>query len=339
MSKRIPHPGAYPSPLDPRDWLHKNVSKTLVRNIPVQGGIDDDIPLIIHDQGDLPTCTGEAGAYLQMINQYFETGQMIDLSPMFIYKMNRQIDGLPPETEGSTVKATVQTLKIRGVCREILFPSTKINYERPLPGNRQLGRILRNAYQNRIVAYTKCQDLDDILTALAEQRPVIFSMYLLSNFYNARRGWVPKNVGGDNVGGHAMVAVKYNLDEKWVKVTQSWGKNSPLTEKGYMYIPFDWFTHKVKADFPMLMEAYTVLDYIPEDVKKIPSNLTVDNLPVKIEVNNQLVRDPDIQPLLIKELGRPLMQTEILEKIFESLTGSKVQVTWDNNNNILKINI
>ncbi|MGI6226360.1 MAG: hypothetical protein ACOYJ1_08915, partial [Peptococcales bacterium] len=84
----IPHPGAYPSPKDSRDWLYRTISETSIDNIPVEGGIDD-VPLIIHDQGNLPTCTGEAGSYLQMINQYFETGQMIDLSAMFLYKMNR----------------------------------------------------------------------------------------------------------------------------------------------------------------------------------------------------------------------------------------------------------
>ncbi|MFZ7104870.1 MAG: C1 family peptidase [Peptococcaceae bacterium] len=338
MSNRISHPGAYPSPRDSRDWLHKNVSKTLIRNIPAEGGIDE-VPLIIHDQEDLPTCTGEAGSYLQMINQYFETGQMVDLSPMFLYKMNREIDGLPPETEGSTVKATVQTLRIRGVCREILFPSTRANYERALPGNRQLGRILRNAYQNRIVAYTKCLDLDDILTALAEKKPVIFSMYLLSNFYKARRGLVPASVGGDNIGGHAMVALKYNLDERWVKVTQSWGRSSPLTDKGYMYIPFDWFTYNVKPDFPMLMEAYTVLDYIPEEAKQMSSSLALSKLPVKIEVNNEVVKDLNIQPILINETGIPLVRAEILEKVFESLTGQKVKVTWNQDDYVLKINI
>ncbi|MDK2823492.1 MAG: hypothetical protein PWQ67_1429 [Clostridia bacterium] len=335
---KIPHPGAYPSPKDHRDWLHRVISKTSIEDIPVEGGLDD-VPLIIHDQGDLPICTGEAGSYLQMVNQYFETGQMIDLSAMFIYKMNRKIDGLPPDTEGSTVKATVDTLRLRGVCREILFPSTKANYEKPLPGNRQLGRILRNAYQNRIIAYTKCLNLDDILVALSEKKPVIFSMYLLSNFYKARRGRVPNQVGGDNVGGHAMLALKYNQEEKWVKVAQSWGKNDSLTDNGYMYIPFNWFTYNVKPDFPMLMEAYTVLDYIPEEVDRVPDKLTVSKGLVKIEINGQSIKDLRLVPFLINELGTPLVHTDIIEKIIGNITGQKVKVVWDADNYIIKINI
>lgn len=334
----IPHPGAYPSPKDSRDWLYRSISKTSIDNIPVEGGLDD-IPLIIHDQGDLPTCTGEAGAYLQMINQYFETGQMIDLSPMFLYKINRLIDGLPPDTEGSTVKAAVESLRLKGVCREILYPSTKANYERPLPSGRYMGHILRNAYQNRIVAYTKCLDLNEILVALSDKKPVIFSIYLLSNFYKARRGKVPVQVGGDNIGGHAMVALRYNQEEKWVKVVQSWGRGG-LTDKGYMYIPFDWFSYEVKPDFPMLMEAYTVIDFIPKEEERLPSKFTINkNSPVNIELNGQLLKNFNLPPFLINELGAPLIHTGILEKIFNSITGTRAKVIWDAETLTLRINI
>ncbi|NLT94451.1 MAG: C1 family peptidase [Clostridia bacterium] len=334
----IPHPGAYPSPKDARDWLYRTISKVSINDIPVEGGIEP-VPLIIHNQGDLPICTGEAGAYLQMINQYFETGQMIDLSAMFIYKMNKLIDGLPPDLEGSTVKATVETLRLKGVCREILYPTTKENYEKPLPGSRQMGRILRNAYQNRIVAYTKCLNLEDMLIALAEKKPVIFSLYLLSNFYKARRGRVPREVGGDNIGGHAMVAIRYNLEEKWVKVVQSWGRGG-LTDKGYMYIPFEWFDHQVKPNFPALMEAYTVIDYIPKEEERLPEKFTINKKsPVKIELNGQTLKNFELPPFLINELGEPLINTGILEKIFNSITGTRAKVTWDPETLTLKINI
>ncbi|MFZ5942605.1 MAG: C1 family peptidase [Bacillota bacterium] len=333
----IPHPGAYPSPKDPRDWLYRVVNKKTVDQIPVEEGIEE-IPLIIHNQGDLPTCTGEAGAYLQMINQYFETGEMVDLSAMFLYKMNREIDGLPPETKGSTVKAAVETLRIRGICKEILFPSTIANYEKPLPNTKTLGRILRNAYQNRIIAYTKCLDLNDILVALSEKKPVIFSIYLLGNFYKARKGWVPPRVAGEKIGGHAMVAVRYNKEKKWIKVVQSWGRGG-LTDNGYMYIPFDWFTSYVKSDFPMLMEAYTVIDYIPEEAERIPETLTVFKNQVNIELNGKTINDVNVPPLLFNELGVTLVHTGVMEKLFESITGKKAIITWDKDNNVLKINI
>ncbi|KJS22699.1 MAG: hypothetical protein VR72_03965 [Clostridiaceae bacterium BRH_c20a] len=335
---KIPHPGAYPSPKDTRDWLYRAVSTRSISEIPTEGGIDS-VPLIIHNQGNLPTCTGESGSYLQMINQYFETGQMVDLSPIFLYKMNKQLDGLPPDTEGSTVKATVESLRLNGVCREILFPSTKENYEKPLPNSRQMGKILRNAYQNRIVAYTKCLDLDDILVALSDKKPVIFSMYLLSNFYKARKGRVPVQVGGDNIGGHAMVALRYNQDSRLIKVAQSWGK-SGLTDNGYMYIPFDWFTYDVKSDFPMLMEAYTVLDFIPDEVERLPDKFTINKKsPVKIELNGKVLKNFDLPPFLINEIGEPLINTGILEKIFNSITGTRAKVIWDQEILTLKINI
>lgn len=336
--RNFAHPGAYPSPKDPRDWLFKNITKTNIEDIDVEGGLDD-VPLIIHNQGDLPTCTGEAGAYLQMINQYLETGEMVDLSAMFIYKMNKKLDGLAPDVEGSTAKATVKTLKLKGVCREILYPSTKNSYEKSFPNNpRKTGRIYRNAYQNRIMAYTKCENLDDILIALAENKPVLFTMYLLSDFYKARNGRVPQTVGGRNIGGHAMVALRYNKEESWVKVAQSWGKSS-LTDNGYMYIPFSWFKSKVKDDFPMLMDAYTVLDYLPKEAERVPGTLTVDQKLVKILVNGQEVKDMNIPPLLISELGKPVVYADVLEQLLENIIGKKAKVVWDGEEYTLKINI
>jgi len=335
---KFPHPGAYPSPVDDRDWLHSVVSKTNIKDIPVEGGVGD-VPLIIHDQRDMPICTGEAGAYLQMINQYYETGHMLDLSSMFIYKQNKEIDGIPPDIEGSTVKATVQTLRLKGVCREILYPSNKRTYNSSLPQGRQMARIMRNAYRNRIVAYTKCQDLNDMLVALSEKRPVIFSLYLLSDFYNAERGIVPSEVGGDNVGGHAMVALKYNLEEEWVKVAQSWGGSSERTDRGYMYIPFSWFRYKLRRDFPLLMDAYTVLDYIPEETERLPQKLTVSKRLVNIEINGQRVKDMNIPPILINGLGTALVHTNLLEQIMRDLTGKEVKIAWDADNYTIKINI
>jgi hypothetical protein len=332
-------PGAFQSVKDPRDWLFSTVAgvKT-IKDIPVKGGIDD-LPLIIRDQKDLPTCTGEAGRYIQMISQYYETGKITDLSAMFIYNLNKQHDGLPPDAEGSTLRATADTLRLLGVCREILFPSVKSNYLLT-PGGSEM---MADAYQHRIVAYTKCRNLEDILLSLADKKPVMFSMFLLSDFFKAKNGKVPAKVGGGFVGGHAMVAVSYDLEQEWVKIVQSYGTDTSLTDKGYMYIPFSWFEF-VFEDFggwPMLMDAYNVLDFIPPTPVEVPEKITVGKRLPTIEVNGQEIKGR-IPAIIAQEWDATLVHIRVLEQIssiMEQITGHKVEVKWDENNYVVRINI
>lgn len=332
-------PGAVQSIKDSRDWLFSAVAGAKsIADIPVEGGLDD-IPLIIRDQKDVPTCTGEAGRYMQMISQYLETGKITDLSAMFIYNLNRTHDGLPPDTDGSTMRATADTLRLWGVCKEILFPSVKNNY-RITPGG---SGVMTDAYNHRIIAYTKCVTLEDILLSLADKKPAMFSMFLLSDFFKAQKGWVPKQVGGGFVGGHAMVAVTYNLDQEWVKIVQSYGSDTTLTDKGYMYIPFSWFRYRFYdfGDFPMLMDAYNVLDYVPPQQVTVPDKITIGKRLPRVEINGQLVTGR-IPAIIAEEWEATLVHIRVLEQIsaiMEQITGYKVQVIWDADDYAVKINI
>ena len=253
-------PGALPSIHQSDELRYKEISAKRIDDLPSVGGVGK-IPLIIHHQHNLPSCTGEAGAYCRMITHYLQTGKMVNLSPMFIYKMNRLFDGLPHETKGSTLKATVQTLQAKGVCKEKLYPSTKENCESKFPSIKQGAKLLlADAAQYKIKKYARCDDLSDIISALADRRPVMFSLIIFSDFYTAQKGRIPAKISGEKIGGHSMVAMNYDLNREIIQVVQSWGDspNGP-TDRGYMYIPFSWFEMRLNGKVPLLIEAFTML--------------------------------------------------------------------------------
>lgn len=225
--------------------------------LPEQGGVGP-VPLPIIHQGMLPICTGVAAANARSILHYQQTGQMIPFSGLFIYKMNRLFDGLPRDMKGSTLEASMQTLRYKGVCPERLYPSNQVNCSRAFPTD---GRILlQRALPYRIERYGRCADLQEMLAALAQGHPVVFSMVIYTDFYEARRGVVPPKRQGSRIGGHSMVAVQYDLQKELLQVAQSWGTaNGGLTDRGYMYIPFSWFDlTDTLTDHSLLIEAFAL---------------------------------------------------------------------------------
>jgi hypothetical protein len=174
--------------------------------------------------------------------------------------MNRLFDGLPQEVQGSTLEASMQTLLYKGVCPERMYPSNGANCRKAFPAD---GRsLLQSALPYRIVRYQRCCCLEEILLALAQQYPVVFSMVIYTDFYEARRGVVASRRCGTRIGGHSMVAVNYDLKRELVQVAQSWGTaaNGP-TDKGYMYIPFSWFRlFDEVTGHGLLLEAFALLE-------------------------------------------------------------------------------
>ncbi len=329
-------PGVFPSVNTHTDWLTSRAlpSKT-INDIKPIGGIGD-FQFKIKDQGQLPYCTG-MGAYIQEFWQAKETGKYSELSAMFVYRMNKRHDGLPPGTEGSTAKATMDTLRLFGVCQGILYPSNQGNYDGPIPTDEKL---MSSAFENRILSYTRNPTLDEILISLDGSKPVGFSMFLLSDFFRTTKGRVPKEIGGSFVGGHFMVATNYNIDQEIVKVVQSWGTAEP-TLNGYMEIPFTWFRYVIEdLGFPLLMDAYTALDYIPPKELVLPKYLTVGDRIPTIEVNGQIVKTSDaVFAFIGSELGRTLVSVRTIEEILNILTGKPAQVSFDQDTWTVKINI
>lgn len=239
------------------ELLYRHIPSGYSHALPKKADLGE-IPLIIRHQHKLPVCTGEAGAYLRSVVHYQKYGQILNFSGMFIYKMNRLFyDGLKPKTIGSTLKATMRTLCARGVCLEESYQSNLKTLHHPFPLNSYGEYLLHEAESYRLQSFARLENLDDILNALAGEVPVIFSLIIFTDFYEAKDGIVSRKASGRKIGGHSMVALGYDMDTELIRVVQSWGVGgqSPTIE-GYMYIPFCWFEESLPDGTPLLIEAY-----------------------------------------------------------------------------------
>ena len=327
-------PGVHKSYNTQSDWLTMKAITPIDRS-KLHGiiGIEEDFDFpIIHQFG--PYCTGAAARYLQIYWQYKETGKITDLSALYSYKMNKTLDGLPPGTEGSTMKASADVLRIFGICREILFPTTQANYDSGVLSE----TIHKDAYTNRIESYTRNNLLDEILASLNARKPVLFGMLLTESFLRTSDGVVPKEVSGNLMGGHAMLAVNADMERELVKAPQSWGRGHP-TKNGYMYIPFSWFETVIDNLFPLLMDSYTCLDYVPEAYQQLPQTITVMQQAVRVEVNGQEVKGYRIPPFLAKELEATMLHVRTFEIVFAAILNRPVEVAWDQDTYTVKINV
>lgn len=335
-------PGAVKSPASPRDWHFPLKTAPELQELPEEGGLED-FPFEIQDQQDMPICTGMSGAYLQSMHQSKEKNESRVMSGLALYRLNKRIDGLDPLAAGSTNKATVENLRLFGVCRELLFPTNKHMYDSGASPHDNAG-LMADAYANRIAAYTKCDSFTELLQSLAGKRPVIFALFLTKDFWlKAKNGHVSREVTGELAGGHSMLALRFNARERWVKVVQSWGRQ-PFTDEGYMYIPFEWFEH-VQSDwgnFPFLMDAYACWDYAPPPELVIPKTLTVGTIRPQLFLNGMKVQDERVIAIIAEELGRTLVSIRTLEVIGEMLAaiiGKKVEVSFDAATYEVRINI
>ena len=109
--------GARESPIDNRDIqlgrLQPNISypESFISNIDIE-------PLY---QSSYPMCGAFSGTHLAMSFERKEFGERIKLSPIFLWKMIKMIDGFPPEA-GTDLRSIFKALSKYGVCKYDLLP-------------------------------------------------------------------------------------------------------------------------------------------------------------------------------------------------------------------------
>lgn len=320
------------------DWIGKNVYGAItITDIPDEKNIIDLSKLIIHNQENIPACTGCSGAKAQEINQYKETGKMEALSWLDLYKLNKSNDGIPGQ-EGSTMQATVDNLRFYGVTLEVILRSTWANYiDKYLVRSKEAIEVGKF---NRIASYVTTPTIEEILVMLAKGNPVVFGMLLTSNFFDTKNGFVPDEPHGFILGGHAMTAVGYNITQRfpyldgYIIIPQSWGM-ADFTDNGFMYIPFKWFRAvlelTVDIKIPHLDDAYACLDFIPPKEIVMPEIITVkpDNIIIRVDGKPVDLPPEMVKPFIAEELGATLVHVRNIKPIIEALIGEEVYIEWN----------
>jgi C1A family cysteine protease len=217
----------------------------------------------IEDQGDLGSCTANAGVGLI---EYFERrafGKYLDASRLFLYKATRTLAGDKGDT-GAQLRDTMKALVLFGVPPEQYYPYD-INQFDQEPS----AFCYAFAQRYKAVQYYRLDPpgtplfkrLNIIKTNLAANLPSMFGFTVYSSIYDAtnKPGEIPYPVPGDKVvGGHAVVAIGYD-DSMKIGITKgallirnSWGET--WGEKGYGWLPYKYIEDGLADDFWSLVK-------------------------------------------------------------------------------------
>jgi len=218
----------------------------------------------IEDQGDLGSCTANAGVGLL---EYFELrafGTYLDASRLFLYKATRNLLGWVGD-QGAYLRSTMKALALFGVPPEKYQPYdiTKFD-EEPSAFCYSFGHNYRSIKYYRMDPAGKAPG--DILVSIKEKLaaglPSMFGFTVYSSIPGIGDGTgdIPYPKDGDSIlGGHAVVAVGYN-DSKVIGkqkgailIRNSWGTS--WGERGYGWLPYAYVEKGLAVDFWSLVKA------------------------------------------------------------------------------------
>ncbi len=266
--------GWLPDYPDFRDYTveHASVAPQLVKLAMVKSG-DASLPATldlrswcppIENQGELGSCTANAGVGLV---EYFERrafGKYLDASRLFLYKTTRNLLHLTGDT-GAYLRSTLGALALFGVPPEEYWPYNIEQFDvEPNAFCYSFAQSFRALKYIRIdpPGIAKKELLNQLKKYLAQGFPVIFGFTVYHSIEQAEKdGKIPYPLAGESViGGHAVMAVGYDnklkIPNRNANGTQTTGalliRNSWGTDwgmDGYGWLPYEYVLRGLAEDW------------------------------------------------------------------------------------------
>ena len=199
----------------------------------------------VYDQSNLGSCTANAvcaayGLDLTKQSQTLPGGYYyFDPSRLFVYYNTREYEGTTRQDSGASIRDTVKALNRKGACKDADWP-----YDVRMFTTKPPQRCYDAAQGNNLCKYERLnQDIDQFRACLNDKCPFVFGFKVYSSFHKAQRDgkvpmptWDEKRYRPD--GQHAVVAVGYDDQSRYIIVLNSWG--SRWGASGYCYMPYDF---------------------------------------------------------------------------------------------------
>jgi C1A family cysteine protease len=223
----------------------------------------------IEDQGQLGSCTANAGVGLF---EYFERrafGKYVDGSRLFLYKATRNLLGWEAD-DGAYLRTTMGAMALFGVPPEKYWPYQEHKF------NEEPSAFLYSYAQNyQALLYYRLDrpgiNKDNLLASIKQHLvnglPTIFGFTCYTSLDLADNGDIPFPDRKENVeGGHAVMAVGFDDNKKIVNpgnkkivstgaimIRNSWGEE--WGNKGYGWLPYDYIKNDIADDWWSMTKA------------------------------------------------------------------------------------
>lgn len=224
----------------------------------------------VENQGDLGSCTANAGVGMVEYYEKRAFGKHIEASRLFLYKATRNLAEIRGDG-GAFIRSTMGALVLFGVPPEKYWPYT----DRTTEFDKEPSAFCYSFAENyKSIKYFRHDPpqlsgemvLDSVKKSLVAGVPSMFGFTVYNSIEQAAEtGEIPFPCDEERVlGGHAIVAVGYD-DNKSIKnrdcdmgtpgallIRNSWG--SDWGDKGYGWLPYDYVKKRVAVDFWSMLQ-------------------------------------------------------------------------------------
>lgn len=175
----------------------------------------------------------------------FDPNSFTPFSKLFIYYGERSLEGDINSDSGAQIRDGIKVLAQFGDCSDTTWPYIESQvFVVPSP------TAYTEATNHKISTYMRLESLDDIRHCLNDGFPISFGFTIFESFESEQvihTGVVPIPSSNESTrGGHAVLAVGYDDENKWIIVKNSWGTN--WGDKGYFYLPYEFVTNRDLSD-------------------------------------------------------------------------------------------
>ncbi len=234
---------------DNRDFLFEKIQKPII--LPKKIDLRKKCPPM-EDQGNLGSCTANALAGTLEFLEIKDGMKLIDLSRLFIYYNEREIEGTVDFDSGAEIRDGIKVLAKLGVC-----PEKEWKYDISKFKIKPTKKAFVDASQHKIISYYRILNLDQMKNCLANGHPFVFGFVVFESFESeevAATGIVNMPLPDEQIlGGHAVVAVGYDDLQKRFIMRNSWGSEWGM--KGYFTIPYEYLADKnLASDMWMVLK-------------------------------------------------------------------------------------
>ena len=244
--RKIKRYGWIPSLPDIRDEQFRFVPDTTVS---LPSAVDNSkwMPQEVYDQGELGSCSANAGAEMVKYEEARQGLTSIEPSRLFLYYNERKIEGTVNTDSGARIRDCLKTLNQQGVC-----PESECPYDITKFKLKPTAKCYQDALSHRVTKYQPVtQDLNHLKAVLAAGGAIEFGFTVYSSFESeevAKTGIVPMPTPQDSVeGGHAVMTFRYDDAKQAFMCRNSWGGGWGIN--GNFWLPYAYITNpRLAAD-------------------------------------------------------------------------------------------